>query len=74
MCPALGGIRRRWDGPMVVPKASPESRCQKFSTPHWESAPPKMDATLAQAAMTDPATTRTLIRHQKFRNNEGYIS
>lgn len=59
---------------MVVPKASSESRCHKFSNPHRKSVPPKMDATLAQAAMTDPATTRTLIRHRKFRDNEGYIS
>jgi len=57
MNPALEGIKRRDDGPMVVPKASSESRCHIFSNPHWESVTPKMDATLAQLAMTDPATT-----------------
>ncbi len=61
---ALEGIRRRGDGPMVVPKASPESRCHKFSNPHWESVPPKMAATLTQAEMTDSTTAHTLIRHR----------
>ena len=37
MSPALEGIKRREDGPMVVPKASSESRCHKFSNPHRES-------------------------------------
>ena len=47
MSVALEGMKRRGDGPMVVPKASPESRCHRFSTSHPESVPTKMEATLA---------------------------